>query len=375
MTLSPRKFSGEKWPRNRSVGDAFEGKADAGPVEDSGLTMESGYILGRWAPETGEVEPLLVVGPGAELAPGEIRFLGDAQTVLGLGQFADTLSAALRDIIPDSTGEGGLVFSTLPELEGLQLKGESSGKTILTADGDAYGQMTLPSGNDIIATRNLPETLRNKTLRSAALTGPLTTQTENAAAPTIFEVKNTNTGGSSYSIFRLTNGSSTVDMLASHAGTLAQFGGAGAITLFQMVFDTFAWFSLGITHMMRLTTAGLRIGPTAAPATSMLTVEGSVALGKTQIITTTPATISATTTHVICDVASTATLTLPTASDFPDRVLWIRSISGNAVNSAGSNVAPLTGGSYGTAILSAAGGKWAMLVSDGGSGYQIQAAN
>lgn len=375
MTLAPRKFSGEKWPRNRSVGDSFEGKADAGPVEDSGLTMESGYILGRWAPETGEVEPLLVVGPGAELAPGEIRFLGDAQTVLGLGQFADTLSAALRDIIPDSTGEGGLVFSTLPELEGLQLKGESSGKTILTADGDAYGQMTLPSGNDIIATRNLPETLRNKTLRSAALTGPLTTQTENAAAPTIFEVKNTNTGGSSYSIFRLTNGSSTVDMLASHAGTLAQFGGAGAITLFQMVFDTFAWFSLGVAHMMRLTTAGLRIGPTAAPATSMLTVEGSVALGKTQIVTTATATVADDTTHIICNFAGTVTLTLPTAASFPDRVLTIRTITANTVVSNASNVAPRTGGAYGTAILAAAAGNWAALISDGGGGYQNQMGN
>jgi len=375
LTVAPRKFSGEKWPRNRSVEDAFDGKADAGAVESSGLTMESGALLGRSGVGPGEVQQLTVEGPGAQLAGGVIRFLADAQTALGLGQFGETDSAELRAVMSDETGTGALVFASSPLLDGPRIKG---GTNYVTLVGEASGSpsvVTIPASNDIIALLNTAQTLNSKTLGSPSITGAQVTQTQNANAPTIFEVKNTDTGGSSYSILRLSNGSSNVDMLASHAGTLAQFAGGGSITLFQMVFDAFTWYSLGITHLARLTTAGLRIGPTASPATSMLTVEGSVALGKTQIITTTPATISATTTHVICDVASTATLTLPTASDFPDRVLWIRSISGNAVNSAGSNVAPLTGGSYGTAILSAAGGKWAMLVSDGGSGYQIQAAN
>jgi hypothetical protein len=77
-------------------------------------------------------------------------------------------------------------------------------------------------------------------------------------------------------------------------------------------------------------------------------------------------TVAATTTHLICNNSATVTVTLPTASSFTGRELYIKNIDGTAtVVSASSNVDPLTSGTAGTAILPTGDGKWAFLVSDG----------
>jgi len=62
--------------------------------------------------------------------------------------------------------------------------------------------------------------------------------------------------------------------------------------------------------------------------------------------------------------AGTCTLTLPSAASFPGRKLYIRTITDNAVESASSDVDNLTG-SPTNAILSATGGSWTILISDG----------
>lgn len=89
---------------------------------------------------------------------------------------------------------------------------------------------------------------------------------------------------------------------------------------------------------------------------------------QTGIPTTTTAstyTVSASDTWIIVNYAGTHTITLPTASTYPGRCLTIKTIQAQAVNSASSNVAPLTDSTAGTAILAATDGKWARLVSDG----------
>lgn len=81
--------------------------------------------------------------------------------------------------------------------------------------------------------------------------------------------------------------------------------------------------------------------------------------------TTATHTVAATTSHLICNRAGDITVTLPTASSFPGRILWIRTIQAQTVTSNAANVVPRTGGSAGTAILAATDGAWTMLVSDG----------
>jgi len=68
------------------------------------------------------------------------------------------------------------------------------------------------------------------------------------------------------------------------------------------------------------------------------------------------------------------TLTLPAPATYPGRFLYIRTVVAFAVNSASSNIGTLIGGST-NAILTASAGKWAILQSDGGSFWQIMAAN
>lgn len=71
---------------------------------------------------------------------------------------------------------------------------------------------------------------------------------------------------------------------------------------------------------------------------------------------------------------STCVATLPAASAWTGRVVTVKTIQAQLVNSASANVVPLIGGAAGTAILAATAGKWATLVSDG-SNWVIMAGN
>ena len=59
------------------------------------------------------------------------------------------------------------------------------------------------------------------------------------------------------------------------------------------------------------------------------------------------------------------TLTLPTASSFSGRWLYLKNVAAFTVVSASSNVVPLIGGAAGTAILLGVQGSWCALQSDG----------
>ena len=62
--------------------------------------------------------------------------------------------------------------------------------------------------------------------------------------------------------------------------------------------------------------------------------------------------------------SNTCTVTLPAPATFPGRVLYLSTVTANAVTSASSIVVPLGSNAPGTAILTAAAGKFAMLQSN-----------
>lgn len=68
---------------------------------------------------------------------------------------------------------------------------------------------------------------------------------------------------------------------------------------------------------------------------------------------------------IIMNASGTYTLTLPTASSYTGRLLFIKTIAAQLTNSAASNVIPLGGGAAAAAILSANVGRWAILQSNG----------
>lgn len=83
-------------------------------------------------------------------------------------------------------------------------------------------------------------------------------------------------------------------------------------------------------------------------------------------------TLASTENWIIVNQAATTTATLPAASLFSGREVTFKTIQAQTLVSASSNVVPRAGGAAGTAILAAAAGNWATLVSDGTS-WQIMA--
>ena len=72
---------------------------------------------------------------------------------------------------------------------------------------------------------------------------------------------------------------------------------------------------------------------------------------------------------------SALALTFPSASAWSGRVITVKNMQAQLVNSASSNIVPLDSTSAGTAILLAVVGNWATMVSDGTNWVIMQAAS
>lgn len=90
-------------------------------------------------------------------------------------------------------------------------------------------------------------------------------------------------------------------------------------------------------------------------------------------VTTAAATIDSTQSWVIVNYAGTSTLTLPSAVSFPGRVITIKTVTANGVNSASSNITPINGTGTTSTILTAVQGRSATLVSNGTTWVIMQA--
>ena len=77
-------------------------------------------------------------------------------------------------------------------------------------------------------------------------------------------------------------------------------------------------------------------------------------------------TVADTETFIINNKTGTAaSVTLPTASSWPGRILVFKTTQALAITSASSNVIPAVGGAASTAIVAGTSGSWALLVSNG----------
>lgn len=355
MTTPIRKYSGEKSPRARQINTVTGEAAIAGPVESSGLETAAGTLVGNSDIVDGPVEGLSIVG-AFTLADGVLTLLGDAMTSAGLEQFASTTSAELLAVISDAVGSGRLVFSNNPILNSARLNNSALWNvSIHGASGDTRAWVIgvdqfvkLFSGEIGIGT--------------ASPRGRLEVRRDQLAE-TIARITNENIGAAAFATLLLQSGAATVKIRANVDGDYLEMIPSGGITDLRQSFDSYLLRNVAGTQLARLSAEGMRVGGTAAPATSTFTCEGSVALGNLVGEAGTTHTILATTTHLLCSNLTGCTVTLPAAADFPNRVLWIKTIGG-AVISASSNVTPLAGGVAGTAICAGVAGTWSMLVSD-----------
>jgi len=112
-------------------------------------------------------------------------------------------------------------------------------------------------------------------------------------------------------------------------------------------------------------------------------VSASVATsGGAALSSTAPVTVAANYTIADTDAwiinnktGSALTLTFPAASAWSGRVITVKNMQTQLVNSASSNIVPLDSTSAGTAILLAVVGNWATMVSDGTNWVIMQAAS
>jgi hypothetical protein len=121
----------------------------------------------------------------------------------------------------------------------------------------------------------------------------------------------------------------------------------------RLVFSTTADGASLPTERMRVDSKGL-VG-----------ITGSLGLGA-PVTKTADFTLAATENYIINNKAGSACVaTLPTASSWTGRIIKMKTIQAQAINSASSNVVPLAGGAAGTVIVTGTAGRWVELVSDG----------
>ena len=109
-------------------------------------------------------------------------------------------------------------------------------------------------------------------------------------------------------------------------------------------------------------------------ANSRISFLGSLSLGA-PVTKTANFTVAANENIFLCAGGGTITVTLPNHVTFPGRIIVINTKTAQLVNSASANVQLIDGGALGGAILTATAGKWAVLISDGVTGWRIMMAN
>lgn len=168
--------------------------------------------------------------------------------------------------------------------------------------------------------------------------------------------------------------------LSPHHVEYTVSGGKPSLEFFRWISDYFRW-SQGLTSGLTTDVTAVE-GDVSTLQSDMGSVQGDISTLQTDVLALTPTAPSTQTTaysqqasdySIIFNGGASITLTLLAPASYPGKVLYVKTVAAFTVVSASSNVVPLAGGAAGTAILSAAAGKWAILQSDG-SNWIIMAA-
>lgn len=188
------------------------------------------------------------------------------------------------------------------------------------------------------------------------------TQYSDANTYKFAQVWNPNAGSNAFTGLRLRSGlTDYVDHFVSGFHNYYQVVGGGDITLAAWSFDNQTWTTNAGVRMARLTTAGMKFGPTVADANSKLQVEGAVATPGFETVADLVVTDAHST--IWCNKpGSSCVLTLPDASTCVGReydIINLQATQTVTCNTTAGNrgVFPKAGGAAGTNILAAGAGR------------------
>lgn len=234
----------------------------------------------------------------------------------GVATFLGTPSSAnLAAALTDETGSGSAVFANAPTLA-------ASGATPVTINGGTAGITFTATSAD--------------------------------TGQTYFNLGNTSSGGHTWQF--AVAGSAQPDP----GGFYFYDATTGA---YRMYYPSTGGAMLGVTP-----------GGVTVPGAGNMYVAGAYACAIPVTKTGTSGSQGAQDCSLIMNASGTYTLTMLTPSSYVGRILYIKTIAAQAVNSASSNVVPIGGGAAGTGILAATAGKWAIMQSDG-TNWNIMASN
>ena len=314
---------------------------------------------------------------------------------------------ALKANLASPTGTGTLTWPTIVGTDATDASSSTTG-ALKTAGGLGVAKK-LYVGTDLAVAGQFN------------LTGDLVKSRSESGSASLISMSNTsNTANSGVNFLAAVAGTSAGDAWSSYSVTGTAAWSVGIDNSDSDKFKISNFLSLGTSDCLSITTAGVVevplgmafTGVIAAAADGTITksvgsglairgIAGSTndfalinAGGGTAIISNTTGTlhinmggsfgrgapvtktadftVAATENWLICNKGSSCIVTLPTASTYPGREIMMKNLQSFTVVSNASNVVPLAGGAAGTAILAAASGKWATLVSDGSTWVIMQ---
>lgn len=230
---------------------------------------------------------------------------------------------------------------------------------ILKYDKDSTLWYTIGHSVPSPATTDTAQTLTNKTLASPVInTGTLNTPTISApivSAGTFTNPVLVTPALGTPASGNLTNctGYDLADLVGAAAGILAFLASPTSANLLAALTNETG------TGLAVFNTSPTLVTPNIGGATASYLQRGPA------VTKTLDFTLADGENWVVCSGAATITVTLPSAAAFPGREITIKTTAAFTVVSASSNIVSRTGTGPSTAILAAAAGNWATLVSSG----------